>query len=72
MKRINSIIWGLVLLAISAVLILNAFGLTSMPICLIISVVAVLAAAEELFIHISAGEYNADRKALFADVFYRQ
>lgn len=44
----------------------------AMPICLIISVVAVLAAAEELFIHISAGEYNADRKALFADVFYRQ
>ena len=32
MKRINSIIWGLVLLAISAVLILNAFGLTSIEI----------------------------------------
>lgn len=32
MKRINSIIWGCVLLAISAVLILNAFGLTNIEI----------------------------------------
>lgn len=28
MKRINSILWGLVLLAVSAVLILNVFGIT--------------------------------------------
>ncbi len=33
--------------------------------CLIISTVAVIAAAEELIIHISAGEYNADAKTLF-------
>lgn len=33
--------------------------------CLIISAVAVIAAAEELIIHISAGEYNADAKTLF-------
>ena len=32
MKRINSIIWGCVLLAISAILILNAFGLTNIEI----------------------------------------
>ncbi len=32
MKRINSIIWGLVLLAVSAVLILNAFEVTSIEI----------------------------------------
>ena len=32
MKRINSIIWGLALLAISAVLILNAFEITSIEI----------------------------------------
>lgn len=35
------------------------------PVCLIISVVAVIAALEELIIHISMSEYNADRKALF-------
>lgn len=35
------------------------------PACLIISVMAVLASAEELLIHMSAGEYNADRKTLF-------
>lgn len=32
MKRINSIIWGLALLAVSAVLILNAFEITSIEI----------------------------------------
>lgn len=32
MKRINSIIWGCVLLAISAILILNAFGMTDIEI----------------------------------------
>ena len=32
MKRINSIIWGCVLLAISAILILNAFGMTNIEI----------------------------------------
>ena len=35
------------------------------PACLIISVVAVLSAAEEFMIHASAGEYHADRKTLF-------
>lgn len=35
------------------------------PVCLIISVVAVIAALEELIIHTSKFEYNADRKALF-------
>lgn len=33
--------------------------------CMIISVVAVLAAAEEFMIHVSVDEYNADRKSLF-------
>ena len=33
--------------------------------CMIISVVAVLSAAEEIMIHVSAGEYHADRKILF-------
>lgn len=32
MKRINSIVWGLALLAVSAVLILNAFGMTDIEI----------------------------------------
>ena len=32
MKRINSIVWGIVLLAVSAVLILNAFEITSIEI----------------------------------------
>ena len=32
MKRINSIIWGLVLIAVSAVLVLNAFEITSIEI----------------------------------------
>lgn len=35
------------------------------PACLIISAAAVLAAAEEIFIHARSGEYNADRKTLF-------
>lgn len=42
------------------------------PICLIISVVAVLAAAEELYIHVRESKYDADRKALFEYIFYRQ
>ena len=32
MKRINSFVWGMALLAVSAVLILNAFGITSIEI----------------------------------------
>ena len=32
MKRINSIVWGIALLAVSAVLILNAFGMTDINI----------------------------------------
>ena len=32
MKRINSILWGLVLIAISGVLALNAFGITNINI----------------------------------------
>ena len=32
MKRISSIIWGIALLAVSAVLILNAFEITSIDI----------------------------------------
>lgn len=32
MKRINSIVWGLALLAVSTVLILNAFGITNIEI----------------------------------------
>ena len=35
------------------------------PFCLIISVVAVIAAAEELIIHIRTHQYCADRKTLF-------
>lgn len=32
MKRINKIIWGCVLLAVSAILILNTFGITNIDV----------------------------------------
>ena len=32
MKRINSILWGIALLAVSVVLILNVFGITNIEI----------------------------------------
>ena len=39
----------------------------AMPACMIISIVAMLAALEELIIHINTNRYLADRKTLFND-----